>query len=70
MFSSTIFVVVEADIPYRNEQVEQYGPTFRRWGRDDLEKLTSWLSRTLPIQQFALLVCYSLSRYVLGLPRH
>ena len=55
----TFVLVVELDIPYRSDQEDDYGRSFRRWNGEDLSTLSAWLSRALGIGPYSIVVCFT-----------
>lgn len=49
-------------MPYRDGQVAEYGPSFARWGVEELQRMLTWLRSALPVQQFALVVYHDISQ--------
>jgi hypothetical protein len=53
------FSVCEIDIPYRDDQVAEWGPSFARWSREKIGEVFSTLFDNLINNTITYMVCYS-----------
>ena len=58
MFDPIFSLVVEADLPYRDEQIAQYGESFKTWTEDEFSNMIGSLTAALALGSFAMIVSF------------
>ena len=58
MLGSIFFLVVEADLPYRDEQIAQYGESFKTWTEDEFSNMIGLPTAALALASFAIIVSF------------
>ena len=58
MFGSIFSLVVEANRPYRDEQIVQYGESFKTWTEDEFRNMIGSLTAALALGSFAMIVSF------------
>ena len=58
LFGSIFCLVVEADLPYRDEQIAQYGESFKTWTEDEFSNMIGSLTAALALGSFAMIVSF------------
>ena len=58
LFDSIFSLVVEADHPYRDEQIAQYGESFKTWTEDEFSNTIGSLTAALAFGSFAMIVSF------------
>ena len=50
--------MVEADLPYRDEQIAQYGESFKTWTEDEFNNMIGSLTAALALGSLAMIVSF------------
>ena len=58
MFGSIFSLVVEADLPYRDEQIAQYGESFKTWTEEEFSNMIGSLTAALALGSSAMIVSF------------
>ena len=58
LFDFIFSLVVEADLPYRDEQIAQYGESFKTWTEDEFSNMIGSLTAALALGSFAMIVSF------------
>ena len=58
MFDPIFFFVVEAVLLYRDEQIAQYGESFKTWTEGEFSNMIGSLTAALALGSFAMIVSF------------
>jgi hypothetical protein len=54
----TLYLAIEVDLPFKSNQVGDWGESFRAWAPERIEELGAIIHHLLPYQQFSLIVFF------------
>ena len=58
LFDSIFSLVAEVDLPYRDEQIAQYGESFKTWTEDEFRNMIGSLTAASALGSFAMIVSF------------